>query len=55
MRPKARNMKEVIAEQAMELRLLKKHYRRLGVRTNEISSLREDQNNPTGRTSKAAR
>ena len=49
LRKEARDLKEVVAEQALELRLLKKARSRVGATTNEIPRLREAGNHPAGR------
>lgn len=41
LRKEARDLKEVVAEQALELRILKKAWLRMGATTNEVSRIRE--------------
>ena len=48
LRREARDLKEVVAEQTLELRLLKKTGSGMGRNSNEISSLREARDHPVG-------
>ena len=48
LRREARDLKEVVAEQALELRLLKKAWSRMGTTTNEIYSIRKSGSHPLG-------
>ena len=54
LRQEARTLKEVVAEQALELRLLKKHDRGLGGTPNEIFGIREARNHPDCRAISSA-
>ena len=50
LRREARDLKEVVAEQTLELRLAqKKHDRGMGATTNEVSRIREAGDHPAGR------
>ena len=48
LRREARELKEVVAEQTLELRLLKKTWSGMGATQNEISGLGEARDNPAG-------
>jgi len=49
LRREARDLKEVVAEQTLELRLLKKAWSRVGATKNEVRCIREARDHPTGR------
>ena len=49
LRREARDLKEVVTEQTLELRLLKKTCWAMGATTNEISPIREVRVHPAGR------
>ena len=49
LRREARDLKEVVAEQALELRLLKKGCSGMGATTNEVSRIRETRDHPPRR------
>ena len=48
LRREARDLKEVVAEQALELRLLKKACSGMGATTNEVPCIREAGDHPAG-------
>ena len=49
LRREARDLKEVVAEQTLELRLVKKTCWAMGATTNEVSPIREVRDHPAGR------
>ncbi len=50
LRREAKDLKEVVTEQTLELRLLKKAYSTVGATTNEVPRIREAGDHSAGRT-----